>query len=467
MSKSKNFSDSISPTFCILPWIHSATKVNGQIRLCCFDYADSESSNEASSKRRDKVGDSSLSENWNSELLRAVRKKMLAGEKPSSCTLCFREEASEMVSKRIWETNHWSNQLDIAEIVARTGEDGSLPINIKYLDLRFGNACNLRCTMCSPIESSAWKKDWLKIHESSTSNFLQERVGVLRYMDESATSDGWFKEEKFWNSLIDQIPNLKQLYFAGGEPTLHKSHYQLLEECIQRGHASNISLRYNSNGTYLPASLLETWKHFKFVKYGLSIDSIEEMNSYIRYPSKWENILKTLDDIENSSENVVAILSTTVQAMNVYYLPELIKWKIRQNYKKVSVLPYSSGLVNMHLLHQPSHLSIKIFPAPIKDAIRDKLEKLISWLENEFRDNEEFQKSTIGIRKLRGIIDFMYSENCSHHFPTYIEYIDRIDAVRGLSYANNFPEFYSLLIPYIQLSDKARSKSSPSEVNHL
>src|SRR5690606_35994035 len=93
-------------------------------------------------------------------------------------------------------------------------------------------------------------------------------------------SYNWHQDNPaFWAQLYDQIPHMKQLYFAGGESTIIKEHYDLLEECIKRGEAHHIELRYNSNGVEIPERLLELWNHFERVRFHFSLDSIGEMNS--------------------------------------------------------------------------------------------------------------------------------------------------------------------------------------------
>jgi hypothetical protein len=53
------------------------------------------------------------------------------------------------------------------------------------------------------------------------------------------------------------------------------------------GHAKDLELRYNSNGVEWRDDLFDLWKEFKSVRFHYSIDSIKEMNDYIRYPSEW------------------------------------------------------------------------------------------------------------------------------------------------------------------------------------
>ena len=40
--------------------------------------------------------------------------------------------------------------------VLNTVNDGELPMNVRTIELRFGNVCDLRCRHCSSIYSSTW-----------------------------------------------------------------------------------------------------------------------------------------------------------------------------------------------------------------------------------------------------------------------------------------------------------------------
>ncbi len=76
----------------------------------------------------------------------------------------------------------------------------------------------------------------------------------------------WHENPQFWEQVFDQIPNIRQLYFAGGEPLLIKEHRRLLEEIIDRGYADQISLRYNTNGLLINEEIISVWQKFKKVK---------------------------------------------------------------------------------------------------------------------------------------------------------------------------------------------------------
>ena len=76
----------------------------------------------------------------------------------------------------------------------------------------------------------------------------------------------------------------------GGESLIIDEHYDLLEECIKKGHAKNIELRYNSNAVEWRDDLFDLWAEFKRVRFSHSVDALGEQNDYIRYLSQWKHL---------------------------------------------------------------------------------------------------------------------------------------------------------------------------------
>jgi len=100
-----------SPSFCVLPWIHLATRPNGDMRVCCVANASGADSGDYTVglvKMEDgqpaNFSHDLPTEAFNNNYMKSVRKSMLAGEAPASCKKCFDEEAKGIASKRIWET---------------------------------------------------------------------------------------------------------------------------------------------------------------------------------------------------------------------------------------------------------------------------------------------------------------------------------------------------------------------------
>ena len=444
-----------SASFCVIPWIHLASRPNGDARICCVANASGSYSGDYSVglvKKED--GDASNfgkelpSQIFNSEYMRSVRKVMLEGKIPSSCTKCFEEESKGIVSKRIWETGAWHlDKLDIPNLIKETEEDGSIPFKLQYLDLRLGNTCNLKCIMCSPHDSSMWTPEYKKVFPIFTSPLIKKQM----LWNEDLHDNRWHENPKFWEEIYEQIPNIRQLYFAGGEPLIIKEHKAFLEEIVRRGYASQIHLRYNTNVLMLDEAIVKLWEKFKVVKVGVSLDALGDKNHYIRFPADWDTIVKNLHILDNTPDNIHVTIALAAQILNIKNIPDFIKWKVSSNFKKLNKQINASGymqgggLIGVHLLWLPSWLSMRVLPAKDKAEVREKFNELKVWLETYYKDSESLGDNPWGWKRWEGILDWMDKEDDTHLLPDFREYITTLDQQRKTDFKKTFPELAHLL----------------------
>ena len=390
---------------------------------------------------------------WNSTYMRNVRKQMLNGEVPPSCIKCFKEEAAGHNSKRMWETAYWSKRVDVDTLLENTSEDGSVPPQLAYIDLRFGTKCQLACVMCSPHDSSGWIKDWKAMFPAVQNESLKE---TMQWQDKGSTngsSYNWHKQNPtFWKQFYEQMPSMQQIYFAGGESLIIEEHYEILEHAIKMGYAKNLELRYNSNGVEWREDLFDLWKEFKLVRFHYSIDSIKEMNSYIRYPSNWKRQEEVFHILDNDTpDNTEVTIACAVQALNVYYIPDFIKWKLTQGFKKINMWPFGAGGVNYHFVYHPPHLNVKVLPKWFKEECRKKYEEFYPWWEENWElgvpswykgkvTKEDFMQAGYGLKRLEGMLSFMESEDWSRRLPEMKEFLQRCDTQRGNTFVETYPE---------------------------
>jgi MoaA/NifB/PqqE/SkfB family radical SAM enzyme len=431
----------MSKTFCPLPWIHLATRPNGDVRVCCTANASGAGktdNKEVGLVKQDGVNmnlrDHTIEEVWNSEQMRNTRLQMLNGEVPLSCRKCFEEEAKGIKSKRNWETEVWNERIDVQEIVDQTHDDGTLPVNIPYFDLRLGNLCNLKCIMCSPHDSSKWVKDWKLQYPKYELIDLKQDQGWDPSFDYV-----WYKKSSFLDSVKNQAHHIKELYFAGGEPLLIPEHYAILQFMIDEGYAKDCILRYNSNATDISQRLLDMWEYFKEVKFNFSIDSVGEKNDYIRHPSKWDSIVSNMHLLDNTSDHITVNLACAVQLLNVHSLAELAQWKLDQNFKKINRAPYGGGIIGLHLVYLPSYLNVRVLPQDLKDQAADTISKFANSI-----NTHEFINSAYGKMRWLGLVDYMNSEDWSHKLPAAVQYLEICDKTRELNFRNTFKELRNI-----------------------
>jgi|TARA_B110000858_G_scaffold197715_1_gene260414 hypothetical protein len=470
--KTKQFDD-ISETFCALPWMHLSSRPDGKMRTCCTSNASSVQDPDSNKKvgggevgivKNDdgvpaNFNHTSLEDAWNSGYMRNVRKMMLRGEKPDPCLKCYKEEESGHLSKRNWESDYWGNRFNLRELAAETDQDGRVPPKIRYIDLRMGSKCQLACVMCSPHDSTGWIKDWNKMYPQITNEKLKNTSAWDNKGRNDGASYNWHKNNpKFWSDLFEQIPHMYQLYFAGGESLIIDEHYDLLEECIKRGYAKNIELRYNSNAVEWRDDLFDLWSNFKRVRFHYSIDAHGEHNDYIRYPTNWKHQEDVFWQLDATSDNVEVTTATTIMALNVAYIPEFVKWKVEQGFRKVNKWPFGAGGINMHFAYWPPQLNLKVLPQNVKQQITDKYEQeFYPWIDENWQsftgvkeagiDKHTFLNASYGLPRFKGIIRFMNAEDWTQRLPETREYLNLVNKQRGweTKFLEVFPIFKDIL----------------------
>lgn len=445
-----------SDSFCVLPWIHMATRPNGDMRICCVANASGADTGDytvglVKKENGEPVnfGNTTPKEAFNSDYMKSVRKLMLSGEAPASCKKCYDEEQQGIASKRIWETASWHlDNLDIPALINKTDDSGAIPFELKYLDLRLGHTCNLKCIMCSPHDSSLWVTEHKKVFPIFQSPLIKKQMD----WDQSKFDNRWHENEQFWNEIYEQIPNITQLYFAGGEPLMIKEHKRFLERIIDDGYADKISLRYNTNGVLIEDKIINTWTKFKKVKVGVSMDAIGDRLFYIRTPTEFSVIEKNLWRLEDTPDNIEFSIACAVQILNIKHIPDFIKWKVTSGFKKlnqeINIAGHvaGGGLMGVHLLWIPTWLSLRVLPLEDKQEVRRLFSELKQWLYDNYTQDDEFWTvNPHGWRRWESILDWMDSENQSHLLPDFVEYINTMDKERGSDFKQTFPELQHLI----------------------
>lgn len=439
-----------SSTFCALPWIHVATRPNGDARLCCGSNA-SQATNgimDAGLVKKENgdpanFGKDTLLSAFNNEYMKDVRRTMLDGKIPLSCAKCFEEESNGIMSKRVWESYYWDHEgIDLKQLIDETAEDGEVPPVIRYLDLRLGHTCNLKCVMCTPHDSSKWTQDYDKLVSKTRSPIILQQVN----WDKTKFNNTWYERPELWEEVFDQIPNIKQLYFAGGEPLMIKEHRRFLEEIVKQGFSKNITVRYNSNGVLVDDKMINLWSNFKEVRFAFSIDAVAERNYYIRYPVSWDETVAALQKLDSTPDNIKIGIACAVQVFNIKHIMDFAKWIIQQKFRKINKFMIEKyvaggGIMNMHMLYIPTFLSARILPKEDKDLLRSQLLDFKQWLWDNYTQDDEFWKhNPNGWNRWESILKFVEAEDHSHLLPDFREYVTNLDQIRNTDYTEIFPE---------------------------
>jgi hypothetical protein len=390
-----------SKTFCILPWMHVATSPGGVYRVCCNSDSKNNKLTLNGEPLRMRLHPHTLLHH--SEVLLDVRQKMLDGEWADTCKRCKIQEAAGAKSSRQAYNMAWDRGQSVAL------HD---PIVPRYIDLRLGNMCNLKCRMCNPYSSNQWLAEWEQIHgpfEKTEHEWL--------------TNIPWPQALESIQHLQDMIPYVEEIYFTGGEPTIIKQHMQLLDYCIQHDYAKNITLKYNTNLTNVPVRLINRWNQFKYLRLNCSIDGIGKLNDYIRYPSKWSAIWKNYNKMLTTTQNRSLDIHVTVQVTNILKLHQLLERFVRPLAQVNETIP---PFVFFNLLHEPDYLNIKVLPSDLKQIA---LERLQPWLGHP------------DLASLPAVLEYMMKDDQSDKWGEFVNHTHQLDGMRGQDILTVVPEF--------------------------
>lgn len=398
----------MSDTFCSLPWIHLASHPHGGVTLCCVS-DHTKSINRARNFAGNKVefldlNRNSVSEIMNSDYFKQTRLQMIAGEKPAACHRCYKEEEGGVRSKRVEENAKFG--FTVEQAIAATQQDGTIPVDLQFIELRLGNLCNVKCVSCNPASSSKWSGEYMKLQ--------QELKFVTKY--DATINSSWTESDKFWDDLLEHSKNVSVIYVNGGEPTLVEKHWVYLEKLIEGGLNAQITLWYNINMTNVPDKLLTLWKQFKSVQVTCSIDDLGERNEYIRRGTKWETVIANLDKLQQETWIKLSVCQT-IGWMNIYYLPEFHEFMKRRNLH-----------VHMNFIYDPVFLSAAHLPLPVKDIVLSRSEPVLEcW-------------------KVNAIREYLNTDSDTEQMVRGIKYISWIETQASAKYESVFNEMNQLLL---------------------
>lgn len=357
-------------SFCAMPFVSIMLNTDASMRFCCIAQGPG-----AKIRKRDntvfQAGTDSISEAWNSEYMKNIRQSMIAGESISACKHCYMQEEIGKKSLRQMMTEEWQRKLgdNFKHIVKNAVEnDFYLEIPPVYLDLRLGNLCNLKCRMCNPFNSSQIAKEHFSLYDDNqeyrdlwSSEFGKNPTHLKEDMIE-------FDSDFLWDEIIEMIPHLSKVYMTGGEPTLIENNYRFMEKCIEKGYSKDIELFFNINCTNVTDKFLDLLSKFKIVGINCSLDGFEEVNDYIRYPSRWTKVKENFEKL-CKLPNLNLNITPVIQTYNVFDCHNML-WYAEEASKKYNKDIGVDFLINNH----PEFLDVTILPKEVRQKGKNNLE---------------------------------------------------------------------------------------------
>lgn len=315
--------------FCSAPLTGLFLLPDGGIKYCC-----------ALSNDIGNINENTIEEIFNNKKHNFLVQKIVnEGKSSEDCQRCiYQETVDPSISQRnVFNTNFYIKNLDKQEL--------------KSIDLRWSNQCNLSCRHCNSYFSSEWVKIEGGSLENSNKNY----------------------HESILNYIKQHVDTIDEVNLLGGEPFLLKQNLQLLD-IIKNNKNIRLSIFTNASVKFKNNAIFDKIKNLKNnINVMLSIDAIEEQFEYIRSGANWKQVLENIEilkNIDNAKLNLAPVYCIwTADSIDRYCefsekmkLPLMVQQVGENEYFKKSFYPYGhNDLVRERFIKKLESVNYKEF----------------------------------------------------------------------------------------------------------
>jgi len=384
----------------VCPYImnHVYTGTRNERRLCCY-----------STPRVSQDKQRTDEEWWNSEEMKGIRLKMLAGEKLDMCGVCYYREENGLESLR----QEGMQEFNVDELIPLVNEDGSMDVEPEYFEHKAMH-CNLQCQTCNPVFSSTWAQLEKKMYGYEWPNSFDKPL-------EQAHADSIIR------SIMEK--RCKKINWSGGEPMMMPVHWKVIDKLTEllgdpeySDYVKTIRMQYNTNlthKTWKNKSIPEMLKPFN-IELRTSMDGVGDTFEFNRDGANWEECWRNWNEYYDLGfEMEINAVYTSTLLMNMEEYQRLYFDKEVRFYDHIYVCfpeQYPGG--------GNGFTDIRLFPQHIFDRIVTNAEESLKKYMNEgfergldilriYRDEKQkmahiFDNEEI-IRKMKGYT--LYRDN--------------------------------------------------------
>jgi hypothetical protein len=281
-------------TLCMAPWTHTYLSPQTERRMCC---ASREPAQNFEQYIDTKSGSGqyipiTLEEHWNSEHMRSVRRRMMAGEILPECAVCNDKLLNTNVYRTYFDHLFGSKYQQAMELTTPDGTTEMKPVSWDY---RFSNLCNFKCRTCGDMLSSSWESEQREHGMIDLQNSKNNWMQPIIKEQITAFQDTVIEQE--FSDAVEQH-QVEEVYWVGGEPLMYEQHWRYMKRIIELGDGPKIYARYNTNlsrcqyrGIDLFGDILD---HIRDYQICASLDGTGPIGEYIRTGLRYDSWLANM-----------------------------------------------------------------------------------------------------------------------------------------------------------------------------
>lgn len=387
--------NSVSPSFCLAKWFNVSIHIPSGQTHSCYHPPSHAISIEELQKSSDAL--------HNTEYKKEQRKKMLRGKRPEECSFCWVIEDQGNISDRAYRSQDVYEKGIIKEALET---ENPKP---RYVEVNFNQACNFKCSYCSPHLSTEWNKE---VKEHGGYQLADKIHNDPRWVD-SLNLDNSPKSpyvDAFWDWFPKIYSTLRTFRMTGGEPLMDKNTFKVFDY-VKEYPNENLHLSITSN--CCPPG--NQWQKFindlkditdrdaidHFMLF-CSLDSWGQQAEYIRNGLDFEMLYKNITQylIESEKHSLTFIITA-----NLLSLPNWLEY-IQNIHKLRCQFNTDRQLIwfDTPMLHDPKWQSMKLATEEMLQPLLDSIEFMQENKEtsqNRFKGFKDYE-----IDKVRRLYDW-------------------------------------------------------------
>jgi len=421
------------------------------------------------------------------------RKLMLEGKRPDGCSYCWRIEDAGGRSDRIYRSGEYWAQNARKDIVG-TLDTGD--IDPRYFEVNFNQACNFKCSYCSPHLSTAWE-DEVKHHGSfkvkdKDGNIIDHNNTAYLNMPLKVKQEDNPYLTAFWQWWPQLYKKLEVFRITGGEPLMDSNFFKVLDYIYEN---PNTWLEVSVTSNFCPPKQelmerfisklkkleeIQIWNDPERFNLGsgnhwyvnmavknfavfVSLDSVGHQAEYIRDGLDF-NVLKTnVNTLLAETNNTTLTFINTFNILSIPKFKDYLKYilELRQAYSReaqgIKYIPITDPYTKHpdHAIHPRQRIwfDIPLLRSPEWQSIQVLPPELDHYLE----DAITFMKANINVDNFVGFYDFeiekaernlvflkQRSVNAINK-ENFINFFKQHDSRRNTNFLETFPEFKEYL----------------------
>lgn len=230
-------------TLCLAPWVHTYLSPQTERRMCCASREPAQNFEQYIDTKSGtgKYIPITLEAHWNSEHMKSVRRRMMAGETLPECAVCNDKLLNTSVYRSYFDSMFGHKYLQVLE---NTAADGSTTLQPVSWDYRFSNLCNFKCRTCGDMLSSAWETEQ---QQHNMINWANPKNNWMRPEIRKEITE--FQDNQIEQEFAEAVEQhrVEEVYWVGGEPLMYEQHWRYMKRIVELGDGKNVYARYNTN----------------------------------------------------------------------------------------------------------------------------------------------------------------------------------------------------------------------------